>query len=201
LVKLVEEGGFMAHKFNPKDIEKLDNPKRREAVPPKETLLKLGLKPGDSFADIGCGIGYFTLPASEIVGINGRVYAVDTSETMLDELKKRSSNHPLKNIIHIKSDEYEFRIPPHTITFVFLANVLHEIDDQDCFLALLHGILRENGKIALIDWEKREMPMGPPLEHRLDKMEMEALLLRNGFTHVRHLRLHENFYALTAVVQ
>jgi len=44
LVELLEEGGPMAHKFNPKDIEKLDNPKRREAVPPKETLLKLGLK-------------------------------------------------------------------------------------------------------------------------------------------------------------
>lgn len=188
----------MAHKFNPKDIEKLDNPKRRQAMPPIETLLKLGLQPGDSFADIGCGIGYFTLPASEIVGENGKVFAVDTSETMLDELEKRVKSHPYKNIIRIKSDEYEPAVPPYASTFAFLANVLHEIDDKDRFLTQLHGILKENGKIALIDWEKKEMPMGPPFQHRLDKMEVEELLLKNGFTHVRHLQIHENFYAVTA---
>ncbi len=188
----------MTHKFDPKDIEKLDNPKRRKEIPPKETLLKLGLKPGDSFADVGCGIGYFTLPASEIVGKNGNVFAQDTSEIMLDELEKRLKNHPLKNVIRIHSDEYEPGIPPRTATFVLLSNVLHEIDDKDRFLSRLHRRLQEKGKIAVIDWEKKEMPMGPPLNHRLDKKEVEKYLLKNGFTHVRHLQLHENFYALTA---
>lgn len=188
----------MAHKFDPKNIEKLDNPKRREAMPPKETLLKLGLRPGDTFADIGCGIGYFTLPASGIVGENGKVFALDTSETMLKELEKRLIDHPVKNIIRITSGEYETGIPPQTATFVFIANVLHEIDDKDRFLSHLHNILKENGTIAVIDWEKKEMPMGPPFDHRLDKKEVENFLLKNGFTHIRHIQLHENFYALTA---
>jgi ubiquinone/menaquinone biosynthesis C-methylase UbiE len=189
----------MAHKFDPKNIERLDNPKRREATPPKETLIKLGLKAGDSFADIGCGIGYFTLPASEIVGEDGRVFAVDTSNTMLEELEKRLIDHPITNIIRLKSGEYETGIPPHTVTFVFIANVLHEIDDKDFFLSNLHSILKENGTIAVIEWEKKEMLMGPPVDHRLEKKDVEDILSKNGFKDIRHFQLHENFFALTAV--
>ncbi|MCP5108546.1 MAG: methyltransferase domain-containing protein [bacterium] len=189
----------MARKFDPKHIEKLDNPQRRQTMPPKETLVNLGLKPGDIFADIGCGIGYFTLPASEIVSPDGNVYAVDTSETMMAELEKRLKKHPQKNIIRIKSAEYEPVVPPDSSTFVFLANVLHEIENKDRLLTELHGVLREKGKIAVIDWAKKEMPMGPPLEHRLDKKDAETLLVKNGFSNVRFIPVHEYFYALTAV--
>ena len=61
----------MTHKFDAKNKHKLDNEKRRELLPPDETLIKLGLHEGDIMADIGCGIGYFTIPASKIAGDSG----------------------------------------------------------------------------------------------------------------------------------
>ncbi len=62
----------MVHKFNPKDLQKLDNPERRRLLPPEETLERLGLRKNDIIADIGCGIGYFSFAASKIVGTNGK---------------------------------------------------------------------------------------------------------------------------------
>lgn len=77
------------HKFNPENKGKLDNPERRKLLPPEEVLLELGLKKGQNMADIGCGIGYFTIPAGEIVGREAKVYGVDILEEMLRELDQR----------------------------------------------------------------------------------------------------------------
>jgi ubiquinone/menaquinone biosynthesis C-methylase UbiE len=189
----------MAHKFDARHLEKLDNPQRRQALPPQETLLKLGLKAGDHFADIGCGIGYFSFPASAIVGPAGKVFAADTSEIMQEEFKKRLSSHPLHNIEFIASTEYDPGIPNGSCTYAFLSNILHEVDDKGRFLSQVHQILKAGGKIAVIDWEKKEMPHGPPLQHRLEPGEVGELLLDNGFNNIRTLQLHDDFYAVLAM--
>jgi trans-aconitate methyltransferase len=52
----------VAQKFDPKNFKKLDSAERRNIMPPRETLVKLGLRIDDVFVDIGCGTGYFTIP-------------------------------------------------------------------------------------------------------------------------------------------
>ena len=79
----------MSHKFSAKDKSKLDNPERRKILPPPITLEKLYLQKGDIVADVGCGIGYFNIPAAVIVGEMGKVYAIDISEEMLREVQER----------------------------------------------------------------------------------------------------------------
>mgnify|MGYP000912736447 CR=1 FL=1 len=79
----------MAHKINVKHMYRLDSPERRKMLPPEETLFNAGLTKNDIFIDIGCGIGYFSIPASKIVGPKGKVFALDTSKEMLEELNRR----------------------------------------------------------------------------------------------------------------
>ena len=98
----------MAHKFNVKEMHKLDSFERRKILPPEEILIKAGLKIKDIFLDIGCGIGYFSIPASRIIGIEGKVFALDTSSEMLEELKRRIYKKNIKNIIPIFSEPYRF---------------------------------------------------------------------------------------------
>ena len=76
----------MTHKFDAKNKHKLDNEKRRELLPPEQTLINLGLHEGDVMADIGCGIGYFTIPASKIVGDSGKIFAMDILPEMLQDV-------------------------------------------------------------------------------------------------------------------
>ena len=52
------------HKFNIKNLEKLDNPKRRQLIPPEETLKKFNISDKGTLLDIGFGIGYFAIPAA-----------------------------------------------------------------------------------------------------------------------------------------
>ena len=79
----------MTHKFDIKNKQSLDNEKRREILPPYKTLIGLELKEGDTVADIGCGIGYFTFPAAEIVGESGMIFAMDISAKMLEEVDQK----------------------------------------------------------------------------------------------------------------
>jgi len=187
----------MAHKFDPKHIAKLDNPVRRQIMPPRETLEKCGLKKGDFFLDIGCGIGYFSFPASGIVGPEGKVFAVDTSAPMLTEFRKRIPEKKIENIESHISGEYDFGVPSGQISVALMANVLHEVDDKDRFVSAALLSLKSRGRLIIIEWQKKETMHGPPLEHRLDKDEVTAILERTGFINITSRPLGDDFYVLT----
>ena len=81
----------MTHKFDVNNRHKLDNEKRRASLPPHETLIRLGYKESIDLADIGCGIGYFTIPAAKIGGNSAKIFAVDVSQIMLQEVENRAN--------------------------------------------------------------------------------------------------------------
>ncbi|WP_303866165.1 class I SAM-dependent methyltransferase [Acetobacterium wieringae] len=188
----------MAHKFNPINKNKLDNEWRRENLPPVETLEKLGLRPADVFADIGCGIGYFTIPAAKMIGDNS-AYALDTSPEMLAEVVQRSEAAGLKNIKTVKTEELDLLIPDEAVSFALLVNVIHEIVDKNQFLEEISRILKPGGKLAIVDWEKAQTEMGPPIDHRIAKEDVVAMLEEIGFDYQETQSFTNNFYGLVMV--
>ena len=188
----------MAHKFNPNNKKKLDNDWRRENLPPVETLKKLGIKTTDSVADIGCGIGYFTIPAAQMIGDNS-AYALDTSPEMLAEVELRSTAAGIKNIETVKTAELDLLIPDESVSFGLMVNVIHEIVDKIQFLEEISRIIKPGGKLAVIDWEKAETEMGPPIDHRIAKEEVVSMLEELGFHWQQTLSFTENFYGLVLV--
>jgi ubiquinone/menaquinone biosynthesis C-methylase UbiE len=189
----------MTHKFDPININRLDNEWRRQNIPPMPTLGKLGLSPMDIVADIGCGVGYFTIPAAGMLDSENMVYALDTSDQMLEEVKKRMSAAGVSNIIAIKTSEYDLKLPDKSVTFALLVNVLHEIEDKVQFITEVRRILKAEGKIAIIEWEKENMEMGPPKDHRIGKDETAALLRSFGLIADGAIQLASEFYGLVAV--
>lgn len=186
----------MAHKFNPEKKEKLDNSWRREVLPPKETLLEMGLKSGDIMADIGCGIGYFTTEAAKIVGESGSVYGLDILDEMLRETEEKAKRESVSNIETLKTEEYDLKLDDESVTYAFTVNVVHEVEDKELFLREISRVLKAGGKLAVIDFEKREMDMGPPLGHRISIEEMEACLEAVGFKVVKKYSFSDVFYGL-----
>ncbi len=184
----------MTHKFEPKNKNKLDNEWRRQTLPPFTVLEKLGLTPSDIFADIGCGIGYFSIPAAEIMNENNKVFALDTSEEMLAEVEKRARGANLSNIVTIKTDEYNLKLPNQSVTFALLVNVLHEIEDKNKFIEEIKRILKVGGKLAIIEWEKISTEIGPPLNHRIGREEAEALIINYDFKTISSMKFSEEFY-------
>ena len=165
----------MAHKFDPKNKQKLDNEWRRKNLPPAEVLQQMGLDSKDIVADIGCGLGYFTLSAASINSPN-TVYALDTSDELLQELNDRVFAAGLNNISVVKTNEYDFKLPNESVNFALLILVLHEIDDKMIFMKEIKRILKPKGKIAIIEWQMGKLEMGPPDDHRISKEEIMLLL-------------------------
>jgi ubiquinone/menaquinone biosynthesis C-methylase UbiE len=171
----------MPHIFNPDDKHKLDTAERRAEMPPEKTLLDAGLRPCDLFLDIGCGTGYFALAAVNIVGPKGKVYATDISPMMLAELRSKIAAAGIFNIEVLQSGPEGEELRANTATIALLSNVLHEVDEKDAFLTAIRKALKPGGRLAVIEWQKKETPHGPPVEDRIGADRITAMLQNNGF--------------------
>ena len=172
----------MPHIFDPEERARLDSPERRTEMPPEETLVRAGIKPGDIFLDIGCGTGYFSLPAARMVGPKGLVYAVDASGVMLAELRSKAASLGVFNIQASQTPQGKLKLPEADATLAFLSDTLHEVEDKKSFLAAVCAALKPCARLAVIEWINKKTPEGPPLKERISEDEMQVLLKKAGFT-------------------
>lgn len=181
------------HKFNIKNLEKLDNLKRRPSLPPKETLEKFHINDKATLLDVGCGIGYFTIPAASILN-QGKVIGIDIMSEIIDIAKEKAPN--ISNIEFIKSEEYSFPIQDASIDYVFISNVIHEIEDKTRYFNEIKRVLKLNGFLCIIDWEKKETEMGPSINERISKKEMIEICALTNFISVEDININADHYGL-----
>ncbi|MEL4106613.1 methyltransferase domain-containing protein [Oscillospiraceae bacterium WX1] len=189
----------MTQPFDPVNMKKLDNEARIRLLAPRQTLIKLGYKQGDSLADIGCGTGVFTLPAADIGGSSAVIYAIDISEAMLHEVARRALESGLRNIMAIPTNGVELALDDQSVDFVLLCTVLHEVAEPEKILAEAFRICRPGGKIAVIDFNATDQGFGPPLHHRLPADRCCALLKSAGFSETEETAVSAAFYVVTGV--
>lgn len=156
-----------------------------------KVLESLHLRIGDTLLDAGCGDGYFSLAASEFVGGEGRVYAVDNDEAAINILRKEIAKRDLVNIEPIVADITD-RIPllNETIDVTLMANVLHglvangEVDStmKEINRVMKHGgkLLEHEAKFLVVEF-KKDSPMGPPSNVKLSPEQVEDIMARYGF--------------------
>ena len=166
-----------------------------------ETILKFaGATKGMTMADLGSGPGFFTIPMAQITGEKGLVYAVDSNQNMLDNLKEniaKSGVNP-KVIKIVKNDVCHTRIPNESVDLVLFANVLHEVADRKAFFREVKRISKITALIIDVDWKKIQTEHGPPLESRLSEDEANQILSESGFTVVKQTDAGLYHYELIA---
>ncbi len=166
-------------------IQALEDPGRAEWQQPDEVIYKLDIKPGDEIADLGAGSGYFTLRLAREVGQAGRVYAVDTNPEMLRYIEKRAEEEQLDNIQTILADPDDPKLGSRSVDLIFICDVLHHISNRERYYPLLAQALRLGGRLVDIDFYKRKLPVGPPVEMKIDKKVAVNEMERAGFRLVR----------------
>jgi ubiquinone/menaquinone biosynthesis C-methylase UbiE len=187
-----------SHHFHPDRRYVLLREERYQAMPPERVLGWLPLRPDATVADIGCGPGFFSLPLAERLP-RGTLYAVDLEPVMLDTVRERMEAAGLTNIRLVRATEDRVPLDPAALDGAFLSMVYHEIADRPAYLAMLGGLLRPDGWLAILDWEKRQNPGGgPPLERRLAPEEVAADLDAAGWAVVARHAPHEWSYLLLA---
>lgn len=163
-------------------IASLEDPQRDAYQKPHEVIMALGLKEGEVVADIGAGSGYFALRFAQHVGSNGRVYAVDISPDMILYLNRRVRELQLKNVVTILSAPDDPLLMDASIDRFFICDTWHHIENQTQYLALLKKILKPGGQVIIIDFQKKELPLGPPPEMKVAREDVVRQMESNGFT-------------------
>jgi len=167
---------------------------------PETILQRADATKGMTMADLGSGPGFFTIPMAQITGEKGLVYAVDSNQNILDNLKEniaKSGVNP-KVIKIVKNDVCHTGIPNESVDLVLFANVLHEVADRKAFFQEVKRISKITALIVDVDWKKIQTEHGPPLESRLSEDEANQILSESGFTVVKQTDAGTYHYELIA---
>jgi ubiquinone/menaquinone biosynthesis C-methylase UbiE len=182
-------------KFDSKKIDQLDSPERAARFDVDGIMSQLPIKPHHVVAEIGCGTGFFTIPLSRRLP-QGRVIALDILEEMLDRVRNKVEQAGAANVAAMLCGETDLPLEPDSVDRVFLAFLLHEMEDRADFLERVRGHLRPGGWVGILEWVKKETGMGPPLSVRLDPDEGRELAVRAGLRVVGGKAISENFYMI-----
>jgi len=127
-----------------------DNVFRRWYHDPKSILGEY-VRPGDTALDVGCGIGYFTIPLAELVGENGMVIAADLQEQMLKGVRRRSKRSGLEGRIRCHLSQPEAIGVTEPVDFALAFWMVHEVRQPQAFLREIYDLLKPGGRFLLVE--------------------------------------------------
>jgi ubiquinone/menaquinone biosynthesis C-methylase UbiE len=186
------------HKFDPKHMSSLEDPKRREYEDPEHILSTFSIPRVGRAVDIGAGTGFYTRPLCRRLRPGGFIWACDVSGEVLQWLQGSLCAEDRQSIGLVRIGESALPFAANTMDLVIMANVLHEFEHPDTMTQEACRILRAGGRVLVVDWKKEEAPFGPPYSHRVSLQDMEDLLEEAGFARIQPPHVLERHNALLA---
>ncbi len=184
LILAAAVGGQTAHQHHPPSSGEyarvLEDPSRDQWQKPHEVVMALDLKPTDAIADIGSGTGYF---ARRFANHAGKVFAVDVDKDLLGIVRKNAA----ANIVPVLAAPDDPRLPANSVDIIFFCDVLHHIENRAAYYPKLAKALKPGGRIVMIDFYKKDLPVGPPVAMKLSEGEVTSELARAGFSLTKKL--------------
>lgn len=162
-------------------IGALEDPQRDAYQKPQEVVNALRLKPGELIADIGAGSGYFTFRLAHHVGDKGKVYAVDVSPDMILHINRRIRELKVNNVVSILADPGDPLLSDASVNRFFFSNSWHHIENQRKYLSLIQRMLKPDGEVVMIDFHKKELPVGPPMKMKIAREDLIKQMESAGF--------------------
>ena len=135
-------------------------------LPPEVIVEGIGIGPGLSVLDYGCGPGSYSIEAARRVGRAGQVYALDILPLAIRRVEKIVSRKGLTNIKTICSN-CATKLPEGCIDVVLFYDTLHALEHPEGVLKELHRVLRPGGTLSVSD-------------HHLENHQIKERVTRKG---------------------
>lgn len=173
----------MSHRFSDVDrwVKMFDDPERDEWQKPEQLVGSLGLQAGQVVAEIGAGTGYLNSHWARAVGDTGTVYAMDVEPNLVTHMRDRADRENLSQVVPILGSLANPRLPRGAADLVALVDVYHHIDHRRDYFRDLRATLRPGGRLLIVDFEKKEAPVGPPLAHKIPREDVVSELISAGY--------------------
>ncbi|MBI3335309.1 MAG: class I SAM-dependent methyltransferase [Candidatus Portnoybacteria bacterium] len=174
----------------------------QDFLKPEQIITNLNIEAGDHVADFGAGHGYFTLPIAKIVGGDGKVYAIDIQKSVLEVIRAKAKLEHLLNIEPIWGNLEEIggsKLKEKFIDLVMVNNIFFQVEDKFTLLREAHRILREDGSLALIEWNMSVNSLGPPISLRIPQDNVKSMVVETGFAFVREIPAGSHHFGLLFV--
>jgi ubiquinone/menaquinone biosynthesis C-methylase UbiE len=165
---------------------------------PSAVMAQTGLMMGQTVADLGCGNGFYVLPAAQMIGPTGTVYAVDVQTVKLAATISIANQFGYKNVRVIQANLGKplLDILPGSCDLVIIGSILHEIDQKQELIKNIYRVLKSGGRVVAVEWKRTATPFGPPLDKRLDQEKLEIMLQSAGFRKDKDLQADGYHYAV-----
>ena len=150
-----------------------------------EIIRELNLKGNETVMDAGCGDGHIAIKILEDYNHKGTVYAVDVYDASIEDMEEYKSKNNVENLINIEADIPEGipGVDDDSVDVILMVNVFHgfkasrKLDEATLELS---RIVKQDGKIAIMDYKAWEVPNGPPTKIRSSPEDLEQLFKKHG---------------------
>lgn len=134
-------------------------------LPRKNILEEIGIKPGFHVLDFGCGPGAYIAAAVKLVGITGKIYALDINPLAVQKVKEIALKKHITNVDTILSN-CKTGLPDASVDSVLLYDTFHELKDPEGVLEELHRVLKPGGILSFSDHHLEENEILSKVTHR-----------------------------------
>jgi ubiquinone/menaquinone biosynthesis C-methylase UbiE len=187
----------MSHKFDPKEIEKLNNPERFKFQDPKQLadlIQKINVKV-EVVVDLGAGTGVMIDKISSFLPNVKKVVGLDVEPMMIEWMK----THGPKTVTPTLMTESKIPLIDQSSDLVTMINLFHELESTDQILNEVSRVLKNRSAVVIVDWAKKVTPKGPPIDHRIAEEVVVKSLQQAGFTQIKNHPIYEWHYVITAI--
>lgn len=145
---------------------------------PEKIIAQLDVQPGSFAADFGCGPGYFTLPFSQAVGQNGKIYSLDVLPQALETVMGKCKNSGITNIetkrVNLEKENGS-KLENESIDWVILKDILFQNQKKDVIIKEVYRVLKSGGKAIVVEWNQAEESIGPDMDIRIKEEELKRM--------------------------
>lgn len=166
---------------------------------PVKNLKAFGLREDNIVADLGAGTGFYSVVAGQMVP-KGKVYAVEINKEFLHTIQNKVKEARLNNVEILWGNIEKLggtKIGNNIVDAIIASNVLFQVEDKDKFILEIKRILKQGGKVLLIDWSTDSSVMG--LKGAIPKNKARELFEQKGFVFERDIDAGTHHYGMILV--
>jgi ubiquinone/menaquinone biosynthesis C-methylase UbiE len=142
---------------------------------------RAGIRAGDSVLDLGCGPGFASIDLAQQVGANGRIIALDLSQTFLAHLQQMVNHRGIKNIQTMEGNVESFTLL-HKVDFIYSRWLFCFLKNPGKVIDQLSANLKRGGRVAICDYFALDYILQPASEifNRLLRAVSESWRISGG---------------------